>query len=160
MVSLGTLRTSLRQILHLDEPPHRTALAFAVGVFIAFSPTYGFHTLMVVFCAWAFRLNFLALAAGAFLNNPWTMVPFLGATLWTGFQLTGMPDFPSVYSDELSLASLYQHMMPYLLPFFLGGVVLSLIGGLLGYLVAYGVISHYRGRLRHARTARLPHETL
>ena len=51
MLSLDQVRTALKQLLHLKESPHRTALAFAVGAFIAFSPTYGLHTLSVLFCA-------------------------------------------------------------------------------------------------------------
>ena len=49
---------------------HHTApaLAFAVGVFIGFSPAYGLHMLLVGFCAWAFGLNLIALLAGAFLE--------------------------------------------------------------------------------------------
>ena len=92
MVTLSQIRSHLARLLHLKESPHRTALAFAVGVFIAFSPTYGLHTLSVLFCAWAFRLNAVALLAGSLITNPWTLVPVLGATLWTGVQLTGLPE--------------------------------------------------------------------
>ena len=73
---MADVRSLFRQILHLRETPHRTALAFAVGVVIGFSPAYGLHMLMVGFCAWAFGLNLIALLAGAFLNNPWTLSPF------------------------------------------------------------------------------------
>ena len=95
MTSLTDVRALFRQILHLRESPHRTALAFAVGVFIGFSPTYGLHMIMVAFCTWAFGLNFVALMAGAFLNNPWTLVPILGATFWTGARLLGETGLPS-----------------------------------------------------------------
>lgn len=64
------VRSLFRRILQLEETPRRTALAFAIGVFIAFSPTYGLHMVMVGFCAWAFGLNAVALLAGAFVNNP------------------------------------------------------------------------------------------
>src|SRR5690349_2078083 len=55
-----SFRALLRQVLHLQESPQRTALAFAIGVFIAFSPAYGLHTAMVVVCTWLFGLNFVA----------------------------------------------------------------------------------------------------
>src|SRR5215510_1144690 len=89
MAKLPSFRLLLKQVLHLQESPQRTALAFAIGVFIGFSPLYGLHTLMVFFCSWALRLNLLALMAGAFLNNPWTVVPILGATYWVGAFLLG-----------------------------------------------------------------------
>ncbi|MFB3071649.1 MAG: DUF2062 domain-containing protein, partial [Nitrospirales bacterium] len=51
MFSLASIRSQLTQVLHLQESPHRTALAFALGIFIAFSPTYGLHTLSAIFFA-------------------------------------------------------------------------------------------------------------
>ena len=146
MLSLDRVRSHLTQILHLHESPHRTALAFATGVFIAFSPTYGLHTVMVLFCTWAFRLNFLALMAGALLNNPWTLVPILGATVWVGFQVLGLPSVPPFAWDDLSLNALYRQILPYLLPFVVGGLVLSVVAALLSYPVAYWFISRYRAR--------------
>ncbi len=140
------VRSLFRQILHLHETPHRTALAFAVGVFIGFSPTYGLHMLMVGFCAWAFGLNLIALLAGAFLNNPWTLIPILGATYWTGATLLGVRDVPSFDWSDLTLMGVYHQVLPHAWPFFLGGMVLSVAGGLLSYPLAYAVISKYRHR--------------
>ena len=148
MVSIARLRSYLSQILHLHESPHRTALAFAIGVFIAFSPFYGLHTLMVLFSTWAFRLNFLALFAGAAINNPWTLVPILGATIWTGFQLLGIPQAAPFNWDNLSLLSLYDQVLPYALPLAVGGVFIGLLGAVLSYPATYLVISRYRAQER------------
>lgn len=147
MSSIARLRSLLNQVLRLHEPPHRTAMAFAIGVFIAFSPTYGLHTLSAVFFAWAFRLNALALFAGAFLNNPWTVVPILGATFWTGFQILGMPSTTFQWND-LSTHAIYEQAMPYVLPFVVGALVLSTLGSLVCYPLAYLLISNYRARLK------------
>ena len=59
------------------------------GCGIAFCPLYGFHMVLVGLCTWAFKLNFVALLAGAFINNPWTLVPVLGATYWDGRSCSG-----------------------------------------------------------------------
>ena len=144
MVSLSRIQSTLRQVLHLRESPHRTALAFAIGVFIAFSPTYGFHTLLVLFCTWAFGLNFLALMAGAFLNNPWTLVPILGLTFLTGVRLLGLSDPPPFDWSDLSFMAIYRQVMPYALPFFFGGTVLSVLGAALSCPAAYYFIVKYR----------------
>ena len=159
MVSLSQIRAHLVRLLHLKESPQRTALAFAVGVFIAFSPTYGLHTLSALFCAWAFRLNVVALMAGTLITNPWTLVPVLGATLWTGVQLTGLPDVPSANWSDLGIMAFYEQIRPYAAPFFLGGFVLSAIGAAVSYPVAYLVISTHRGRRAHDGTEQLPPET-
>jgi len=157
LISIERFRRQLHQVLHLDESPQRTALAFAIGVFIAFSPTYGLHTLMVLFCTWAFRLNFLALMAGALVNNPWTIVPILGATLWTGVQVLGMQPIEPLTWTDVTFAAVYRQVSPYVMPFFVGGLVLSLLGTAVSYPVAYWLISKYRVRKGHAPAGdRLP----
>jgi uncharacterized protein (DUF2062 family) len=139
-----SFRSLLRQILHLQESPHRTALAFAVGVFIAFCPLYGLHTVLVVLCTWLLGLNFLALFAGAFVNNPWTIVPIFGVTYWTGALLLGMDETPPFNWHDLSMANFYEQILPYAVPFALGGLVLSLLGALLAYPAAYFFITKHR----------------
>ncbi|TKS59678.1 MAG: hypothetical protein EWM72_01863 [Nitrospira sp.] len=134
----------LRRVLHLQESPQRTALAFALGVFIAFSPAYGLHTVLVVLCTWIFGLNFVALLAGAFVNNPWTVIPILGATYWTGALLLGRIDTPTFNWHDSSFAGIYQQIIPYAVPFALGGLVLSVIGALVSYPVAYLLVLRYR----------------
>ena len=139
-----SFRALLRHVLHLQESPQRTALAFALGVFIAFSPAYGLHTVLVVLFAWLFGLNFMALLTGAFVNNPWTVVPILGATYWTGALLLGRTDTPAFDWHDLSFAGLYQQILPFAMPFGLGGFVLSVLGALLTYPTAYCLILKYR----------------
>lgn len=150
------VRSLFRRILQLEETPRHTALAFAIGVFIAFSPTYGLHMVMVGFCAWAFGLNAVALLAGAFVNNPWTLIPILGATYWTGAVLLGVREMPSFDWSNLSFMGIYHQVMPYAWPFFLGGFVLSLAGGLLAYPIAFFLIRAYRQRTASAERNALP----
>jgi uncharacterized protein (DUF2062 family) len=140
------LHSLIRQVLHLRESPQRTALAFALGVFIAFCPAYGFHTAMVVLSTWLFELNFVALMAGAFINNPWTLVPILGVTYWTGAALMGRTDAPAFEWHDLSMTGLYQQIIPYAVPFVVGGVVLSVAGAALTYPAAYYFLSKHRRR--------------
>ena len=144
MATIPSFRSLLKQVLHLRESPQRTALAFAIGVFIAFSPVYGLHTVMVLLCAWALGLNFLALMVGAFLNNPWTLVPILGASYWVGALLLGRSDSPSFDWHDVSFGAIYEQVMPYAMPFILGGLVLSLLGAALAYPLAYYFVAKYR----------------
>jgi len=144
MASIPSFRSLLKQVLHLQESPQRTALAFAIGVFIAFSPAYGLHTVLVIACSWALRLNLVALLAGAFLNNPWTLVPILGATYWVGALVLGQSDSPSFDWQDLSFRAIYEQIMPYAIPFILGGFVLSILGAALAYPLAYYFVAKYR----------------
>lgn len=151
-----SFRALVRRVLHLQESPQRTALAFAIGVFIAFSPAYGLHTAMVVLCTWLFGLNFVALLTGALINNPWTIVPILGATYWTGALLMGQTETPTFNWSDLSFTGIYDQVLPYLVPFLLGGFVLSVIGGLLSYPLAYLLILRYRPSKDQTPTQPLP----
>ncbi|MFQ5931031.1 MAG: DUF2062 domain-containing protein, partial [Nitrospiraceae bacterium] len=148
---LARIRPLLRLILRLNESPHRVALAFATGAFIAFSPTYGLHTLSVVFCAWVFRLNVLALLGGSLINNPWTLVPILTLTMWTGFQILGSPQVETLYWQGLGIQTLYEQILSYALPFFIGGVALGMLGALVTYPAAYLVVTTFRSRRNRAR---------
>ena len=65
------------------------------------------------------------LLAGALINNPWTIVPILGMTYWSGALLIGRTDTPAFDWHDLSFTGLYQQMLPYAAPFALGGIVLG-----------------------------------
>ena len=68
-------------VLHLDETPHQLAKSFAVGVFVAFTPFMGLHTIAVLLLAWALRLNKAAAILGTLVNNPWTIAAvYIGPT--------------------------------------------------------------------------------
>src|SRR5918996_2937928 len=85
-------RAAFRRLLAADDPPERTALAFSIGIFIAFSPLLGLHTLMATALAFAFRFNKIAIYAGTFVNNPFlTLVPIVVASYALGALVTGRP---------------------------------------------------------------------
>jgi uncharacterized protein (DUF2062 family) len=148
---MASLQALLNQVLHLQESPRRTALAFAIGCGIAFCPLYGFHMVLVGLFTWAFKLNFVALLAGALINNPWTIVPILGATYWTGALILGRSETPAFDWSELGFRAIYEQVIPYAVPFALGGVVLSLIAAGLSYpLSLYMITKHRQRAARHA----------
>jgi uncharacterized protein (DUF2062 family) len=136
----GRLARTVQILLHVEDTPHRIGLAFGVGVFIAFSPLLGIHTLMALGVAFAFRLSRAAILVGAYINNPWTLAPLYMAGTLLGCALLGIP------SEGLSqinwqlhgwefLNSLIVHLRPYLWPFVIGNTLLGTLGGLLGYFV-------------------------
>jgi hypothetical protein len=153
---MASFRSLLRQVLHLEESPQRTALAFAVGAAIAFCPLYGFHMVLVGICSWAFRLNFVALLAGAFINNPWTLVPVLGATYWIGAVILGRSDRPSFDWNDLSFSAVYEQVMPYAVPFAVGGIVLSLLAAIVSYPLALYLITKHRQQASARQAEPLP----
>jgi hypothetical protein len=57
---------------------------------------------------------------------------------------------------DLSAMALYEQVMPYAVPFFLGGFVLSVLGAAASYPIAYGAIVAHRGRQARSEPERLP----
>ncbi len=151
MMTLESVRQQLAKVLHLQETPHRTALAFSLGVFIAFAPHYFFHTASVVFFAWAFRLNILALFLGSFINNPWTLVPILAASVYTGLLLVGESSSPAIKWNDLTVDNIFEMLSPYLFPFLVGACTLAIIGSLIAYPIMRWAITRYR-EIRHPET--------
>ncbi|MCP9492914.1 MAG: DUF2062 domain-containing protein [Pyrinomonadaceae bacterium MAG19_C2-C3] len=149
------LSKTLRRLLSLDDPPERTALAFAVGVFIAFSPFLGLHTIMATIIAFAFRFNKVAIYTGTFINNPFlTLVPIILASYAIGAFLTGQPialppdslellKHPRLTSGDYRHA-LWMNARLILVPFAIGGTLLSIVASLISYPLMLRVLRRNR----------------
>ena len=147
------IKKTAKQVLHLGDPPSRTALAFAIGVFIGFSPLYGLHTISVLLCSWAFRLNVVAMLAGSFINNPWTVLPILGSTMWVGLRLVPVDASPPLDWTDFTFQVLGQQFHHFLLPFVLGGTLLGIMGALLTYPIVFIGLQRYRETQRRLSSA-------
>jgi uncharacterized protein (DUF2062 family) len=140
----------IRSLFKLNDSPHRLSAAFALGVFIAFSPTIGLHTISCLLLAWAFRLSKLVVITAAFINNPWTIVPMYGFCLWLGMKITGAgATMPHIEWNELSLGNAYLIMKPYLLPFVTGTLVAGVVAAAISYGVLYWAVVRYRRMSRN-----------
>ena len=134
------MNAALKSLLHLQDPPHRTALAFGAGVFIAFSPLLGLHTVMAIAAAFAFRLNRVAVLAGAWINA-WALVPcytfgtLLGAWILRvdAGNLTSIDWSRGIGAIGSTLGSL-------LWPFMLGNTLLGLVAAWPAYALAHKVL--------------------
>ncbi len=69
----------LHRMRRLPDQPHRIARGVAAGVFISFTPLFGFHFLGAVAIAWLIRGNILAALLGTFVGNPLT-TPIIAVT--------------------------------------------------------------------------------
>jgi len=150
-------RGAFRRLLALDDPPERTALAFSVGVFIAFSPFLGLHTVLATLIAFWFRFNKVAIYTGTFLNNPFlTLVPIVVASYALGALLMGRPlRLPPEGLELLSEAHLFErdywrrlgaHAWDLVLPFSVGATALSVVCSLAAYPVTLRILRAHRRR--------------
>ena len=60
----------LDALLHVNDTPERTARAFALGVFLGFSPFLGLHTIVAIAVAFLFNMNRVAVLLGVYSNLP------------------------------------------------------------------------------------------
>jgi uncharacterized protein (DUF2062 family) len=137
-------RATFRRLLTLDDSPERTALAFSIGVFIAFSPLLGLHTIMATLAAFLFRFNKIAIYSGTFINNPFlTLVPIIIASYAIGAFVLGRPlristeGIELLKSPHLLTADYYRRVFKeswqIVWPFTIGATVLSVVCSLIAY---------------------------
>jgi uncharacterized protein len=140
----------LRRLFLLDDTPERIALAFALGVFLAFSPLLGLHTLLGLVLSLMFGLNRVALLLGVFVNNPWTLVPIYAAGTYLGGLIVGFPriaSFPSFQWNMLFNSGFWVHILSqwhFLKPLVLGSSILSVIAAGFSYMLVLRIIRNYR----------------
>jgi hypothetical protein len=133
----------LRVVLHTGDTPPRAALAFALGVFIAWTPVIGLHTVLALGLGFLLGLNRLAILAGTFVNNPWTFVPIYSASAWLGARLVGS-DLEAPRLEGLAgwdgLWELLAQFRPWVVPLTAGTLVLGGLCALLSFpIVLYGI---------------------
>lgn len=148
-------RSTFRRLLALDDPPERTALAFSIGVFIAFSPFLGLHTIMATAVAFFFRFNKIAIYSGTFINNPFfTLVPIIVASYGIGAFVLGRPlripaeGIELLKDPHLLTGSYYRQLFRegwgIVWPFTIGATVLSVVCSLIAYPVTSWLLRTHR----------------
>jgi hypothetical protein len=159
------VRRWLASLLHVHDSPRRTAAAYAVGVFFAFSPLVGLHTVLALVVAFAFNLNRVAVILGVYTNLPWFMAPYYSLTTAAASEAMGVrlpPDFVQQIRTvfELSLFSrdfwvrLGEVVRPLVWPYTLGSLAGAFMLGAAAFVLARPFIEaerrylHLHGHLR------------
>jgi uncharacterized protein (DUF2062 family) len=166
----------LKRLTRLSGTPHNIAAGFACGVMISFTPFVGFHILLGCLLALIVRGNFLAVAVGTLVGNPWTF-PFIWLAcyelgkLMLGPDLAGAHPMPwrlqelEVHVGEAarqatadgSLATLQrlaQDLGAIAKPVLVGGIPLGIAAGLVTYFPLVRAIAVYQEARRRRREQR------
>jgi uncharacterized protein (DUF2062 family) len=146
---MSRLQGVLRAVLSVEDRPRRVALAFAIGVFIAFFPALGIHTGLALVLAFYFRLNRVAILAGAWINNPWTLAPMYMAGTAVGCAIIGVSPEDLRHIDwhlhgRAFYRALWEGLRPYLLPFVVGNLVLGMVSGVVAYAAVLSLLERRR----------------
>lgn len=129
---INTCKEVFIKALLSGSSPERLSWSFCLGLYIAFSPFPGMHSVMMLgsMCIW--NLHFPTLFIATSLNNPWTMIPFFSFDYAFGYwflhSMLGINP-----SWTLSLAKIFGSGKICVWSFLIGGNVLGVASALLCY---------------------------
>jgi len=136
------LHNFLRSLLTKERLPHKLALSVSLGIYIAFCPFIGLHTILTLLLSWLLRLNVVVVwIVSHIINNPWTMVPVYGVGYMFGdWLLTSVAGINSMALNpswmEWVNGLLYTHIgVPHIAfwSLMLGGNIIGLVLGIPAY---------------------------
>lgn len=166
-------RYVVHRLRRLPDPAHRISRGIFAGVFISFTPLFGFHFFGAALVAWILRGNILAALLATFFGNPITFPIIAASSVELGAWILGLPPVPlqkvlsafSLASVELwanltaiftpdtadwaRMADFFNHIF---LPYLVGGIVPGIVAGLVCYYASYPLIlSYQRGRIHRLK---------
>ncbi len=151
------LKDLIKKLLHVEDTPERTALAYSIGIFLGFSPFLGFHTLMGLAIAFLFNLNRVAILLGVWSNTPWWIILYYTMATWLGAWVTGfrienwhIKEMFQIGIDHGFLTSEFWSraisQWNLLLSFLIGSQILATFLGLIAYPLSLRWIKFYRSQ--------------
>ncbi len=145
-----------KRILRISATPHKVALGFAIGIFLACSPLFGMHIVLAIFLSWLLRANFAAAIIGTIFSNPLTFLLIVMADYKIGYfclsffsnvneislsQIRTLFDGLSLSNFSLLFKGAWDSIMR---PMILGGTLLGAILGSLSYISVYRAIARFQ----------------
>lgn len=126
-----------KTLLQSHTNPKEVAFGMALGVFISFTPTLGFHSLMACFFALVLNKSKIAALLGAWVVNPITIVPFYYLTYKTGLLVTGAK--PAIEINTSNLNHLFHLGKHILIPLWWGSLIVGVPIAIISYFITLKV---------------------
>ena len=167
MLGSPRARRWLNQLLHTHDTPQRTAAAYAIGVFLGFSPLLGLHTVLGLIVAFAFNLNRVAMLLGVYSNLPWILPAYYTLATTLGAALLQYDVPPGFWKDlrEVLVAASWGELRtftkvmiaPLIWSFTLGSTIGAVALGITAYRVALAMIVAHRRHAASVTSSEDPH---
>jgi uncharacterized protein (DUF2062 family) len=153
----GLIRRWLDTLLHINDTPERTAAAFALGVFLGFSPFLGFHTVLGILLAFLFSLNRVAVLIGVYSNLPWVIAWYYASATMVGAAILRTrfpPEFGERLGELFHLSAVHGEfwremgrlLWPLFWPYMIGSLLCSAVIAGIAYPVALAFVRRRRRR--------------
>ncbi|MFD1911483.1 DUF2062 domain-containing protein [Halodurantibacterium flavum] len=152
----------------LPDAPHRIARGIFAGVFVSFTPLFGFHFILAVLIAWAIRGNVIAALISTFFGNPLTFPIIMTVSIELGNWMLGnsggmpLPQVVAAFArasvefwhniqstftaDVAHWDNLSRFFWRVFLPYLIGGLLPGLICAFGCYYLSLPVIGAYQKR--------------
>jgi len=133
-----------KRLVRIPESSHSIALGFSVGVFIAFSPFLGLHTILCIFISWIFGVNILSSIIGTFSGNPLTYPLMWASSIGLGDFILGRQ---KLTYEKIQLSDFFE--VDFFMSFFLGSLILGFLFAVICYfLIKYFIIIYKVNRIK------------
>lgn len=168
----GGWRRAVSYVLHrlrrLPDPPYRIARGVAAGIFVSFTPFFGFHFVLAGMLAFLMRGNILASLLATFVGNPLTFPLIATVSVELGSWMLGLPGrmplhrivaafssasmqlwynlaavFTSAPTHWDRLGDLFGRVF---LPYLVGGLIPGIITATIGYMITHRLVVVYQKR--------------
>jgi len=156
------------RLRRLPDPPHKIARGIAAGVFVCFSPFFGFHFFLAAILAFVMQGNILAALLATFFGNPLTF-PFIATVcielgswmlghqgsvplpeLFAAFSQASLElwrNFTAIFTPEVThwnrLADFFWRVF---FPYMVGGVLPGTVAGVAAYMLTLPAVTVYQKR--------------
>lgn len=146
-------RFLFRSVLHADDPPHRLALGVAIALFVAFTPTIGFQSALVVLLAWLLGGNKLVGLPLVWISNPATFVPIYYPSYRIGKWIVGGEPVSRKWWKELAYPPeasgeafrfYWSRLLEIIEPLTVGCLVVATPIAVISYVITYQSVAKYR----------------
>ncbi|MCA9771449.1 MAG: DUF2062 domain-containing protein [Myxococcales bacterium] len=145
---MSRLQRKVQFVLGLEDPPAKIARGFAIGMFVAASPFWGFHSLLALGLAILVRGNTAAAIAAAWTSNPLTAPPLYALCYLLGMKVLGRSgdaiDWSSFSMSSEGFHYLLGHLSDLLIPLITGCTIVGAVIGALSYYLMLRAVKRWR----------------
>lgn len=165
------------RLTRLPDPPHRIARGVWAGVFISFTPLFGFHFFGAALIAMAMRGNIIASILATFFGNPITFPLIAVGSIQLGHILLGTggeavppsqilsafayaggeiwDNILAIFTpDEAKWAHLKHFYHGLFKPYLIGGIIPGIVAATVCYYISLPMISAYQALRQKRRRAK------
>lgn len=138
---IGKVRRAIAAEITCVETSNATiALSLGLGIFLAFSPAWGFQTALAISLALLFKLNKVLVLVSVNISSIPPLIPliFMAGYQTGAFVLQG--EFQKELPDLMNLSSLGENFFQ----FALGSLVFAMLIACFSYVVIYLILGRYR----------------